>query len=101
MRHSDCILSSVIRHYDSEWGEISIEHRQFIGTLVVLPLISHGKQDFDLLVHVRVVIPGDTSPSNSSMHHETIGTNRAFVREALDGPGEEIVLILKHPLFVH
>ena len=42
---------------DSEWGEISINRREFLGTLVVLPFSSHGEQNFDLLVHVRVVIP--------------------------------------------
>jgi hypothetical protein len=42
---------------DSEWGETSIDRREFLGTLVVLPVISLGEQVFDLLVHVRVVIP--------------------------------------------
>ena len=43
----------------------------------------------------------DTSPSKRGMHHETIGNDGAYVREVLDIPGAEIVLILKHTLFVH
>jgi hypothetical protein len=42
---------------DFEWGETSINRREFLGTLVVLPVRSLGEQVFELLVHVRVVIP--------------------------------------------
>ena len=42
---------------DSEWGEASIENRQFIGTLVVWPHAYYpNEQDFELLVEVKLSI---------------------------------------------
>ena len=46
-----------MRIVDSEWGEFGIDRREFIGDLVVLPFCSHGEDNFELIVHVRVVIP--------------------------------------------
>ena len=66
-----------------------------------MPLISHGEQEAAGLRPACARPSRDISPSNSSMYHETIGNDGAFVKEALDSPGAEIVLILKHPLFVH
>jgi hypothetical protein len=46
-----------MRIVDSEWGETCIDRREFIGDLVVLPFSSHGEHNFELIVHVRVVMP--------------------------------------------
>jgi hypothetical protein len=45
-----------MRIVDSEWGEVGIQRRQFIGNLSVLPYTRPGEQSFDLIVQVRLKI---------------------------------------------